>query len=243
MTKSAIGILGVGEVGGAIAKIFAKKFRVLKKDLNFDEIKNIQIKVLHVCLLYSNKFEGVVIDQVKKNKPKLVIIHSTVAPGTTKSISKQIKIPIVHSPVMGTHPNLKNDIISFVKIIGPTTKISATLAKEHFKKAGIKSKTFNSSDESELGKILDTTYYGWNIMFNKLVYKLCKNKKLDFKNVYEEFNHIYNLGYRKSKPNVVRPVLHYQKGPIGGHCILPNLLILQKYAKTNLAKFIIENDK
>lgn len=244
MNKSAIGILGVGEVGGAIAKIFAKKFQVLKKDLQFDEIKNTQIKVLHVCLPYTDKFEKTVMEQISTCNAKLVIIHSTVKPGTTESIFRKMKIPIVHSPVMGTHPNLEKDILSFTKIIGPIDKKSATLAAKHFKSVGIKTKVFKNSFESEIGKLLDTTYYGWNIIFAKFAWELCQKSGVDFKNVYTQFNKIYNSGYSKSKPNVVRPVLQHQSGSIGGHCIIPNLKILKSYTKDPISKFVLKiNDK
>ncbi len=240
MTKSAIGVLGVGEVGSAIAAVFANNFIVFKKDLNFDEIKNTQIKVLHVCLPYSNKFERFVTDQVKKNKPKLIIIHSTVKPGTTESIFKKSKIPTVHSPVMGTHPNLVKDILRFKKIIGPTSKESAKIATFHFKSVGIKTELFNSSIESETAKLLDTSYYGWNIVFAKLAWELCQKSNVDFNNVYTHFNKIYNSGYSKSKPNVIRPILKYQPGPIGGHCVIPNLELLEEYDKNPISKFILK---
>lgn len=243
MEKATIGVLGIGEVGKAIAEIFSEKFTVLQKDLKYDELKNSKVYALHVCLPYSDKFENLVIKQISKNRPVLIIIHSTVMPGSTEKIFKKAKTPTVHSPVMGTHPNLKEDIKSFIKIIGPASKESASLAKKHFVKAGIKTQLFNSSIESEIGKLLDTSYYAWNILFSKLVWDICKIKKIDFDNVYSKFNKIYNSGYRKSKPNVTRPILNYQPGPIGGHCLIPNAQILNKATKSPIAKIVIELNK
>ena len=240
MIRQIIGIMGVGEVGSAIAQIFAKRYTVLKKDLKFDEIKNAQIKVLHVSIPYSNKFETAVLAQIKKNNPKLIIIHSTSKPGTTENIFKKTKIPTVHSPVMGTHPNLVRDILNFKKIIVPINEKSANLAVSHFKSVGIKTEVFNSPFESEIGKLLDTTYYGWNIVFAKIVWDLCQKSNVDFKNVYTQFNKIYNSGYNKSKPNVIRPVLQYQAGPIGGHCVIPNLKLLEEYDDNPISKFILK---
>lgn len=243
MAKATIGVLGVGEVGHAVSVIFKQEFKVLKKDLKYDELKNVKIKVLHVCLPYTKKFENLVAFQVKKNNPKLIVVHSTVYPGTTANLFKKTKIPIVHSPVMGLHPNLSRDILHFKKVIGPIDKKSANLAKNHLEKVGIKTVLFRNSQESELAKLLDTAYYGWNIIFAKIVYNLCKEKKIDFNNAYTLFNKIYNQGYSKSSPNVIRPILKYNKGPIGGHCIIPNIHLLEKYKSTNISFVVISENK
>ncbi|MEK9147084.1 MAG: hypothetical protein AAB639_02720 [Patescibacteria group bacterium] len=243
MKKSTIGVLGVGEVGKAISQILAKRFKVLKKDLVFDEIKNTKLNVLHVCISYSEKFTNHVVRQIKKNKPDLVIIHSTILPGATMEIFNKTSTPIVHSPIMGTHPNLAKDLLIFTKIIGPTDKYSARLAAKHLEKVGIKTVVFNSSLESEIGKLFDTTYYAWNIIFSKIVWNICQDKALDFNNVYTRLNEIYNLGYRKSKPNVIRPVLKYQPGPIGGRCLITNARMLEEAIPSMVTKIIIEENE
>lgn len=243
MKKPTIGVIGIGEVGSAIAQIFEKKFRVLKKDISYDEIKNSKLEVLHVCVPYNSRFEKNVTSQIRKSKPALVIIHSTVKPGTSAKISKKTKARIVHSPVIGTHPNLKRDILKFAKFIGPTSKVAATLAQNHFKNVGIKTVLFKDSKETELGKLLDTTYYAWNIIFNKMTAQICRDLKVDFENVYTRFNRVYNEGYRTTKPNVLRPVLKFQEGPIGGHCVVPNAQILQKFKKSQLTELILKFNK
>jgi len=244
MQKSTtIGIMGIGEVGSALESIFKKKYKVFKKDFDFDQIKNNKLEILHVCIPYSENFTRSVISQAKLNKPKLIIIHSTVKPGTTEKIFKKSKILSVHSPVMGTHPNLKKDILRFYKFIGPVNEKSAILAKKHFQKLDIKVILLKNSLESEVGKLLDTTYYAWNIIFCKLVGKICKEQKLDFGRVYTEFNRVYNFGYRQSKPNVLRPILKYEDGPVGGHCVIPNATLLDDYIKTPLTSFLLDVNK
>lgn len=243
MKKSMIGVLGIGEVGSAISSIFEKKYLVLKKDIKFDEIKEKRLDVLHVCLSYSSNFVNIVCFQAKLNKPKLIVVHSTVLPGTTEKIYKKTKIPAVHSPVMGTHPNLEKDILNFTKIIGPCSKKSANLAVRHFKDVGIKTVMISNSTASEVGKLLDTTYYAWNILFCKQIGKLAAELNLKFEEIYTVFNQVYNQGYKKSKPNVVRPMLRYEPGPIGGHCIIPNAYILNKFIKNDLTDFVIKANR
>ena len=243
MKKSTIGVLGIGEVGSAISSILEEKYQVLKKDIKFDEIKKNQLEVLHVCLPHSSKFVNVVYLQTKLNKPKLIVIHSTVLPETTEKIYKKTKVPTVHSPVMGTHPNLEKDILNFVKIIGPCSKKSADLAVRHFEEVGIKTKVISNSTASEIGKLLDTAYYAWNIVFCKQVGELARVLDLKFEEIYTVFNEVYNQGYKITKPNVTRPLLRYEHGPIGGHCVVPNAHILNRYMKNDITDFIIKTNR
>ena len=127
-----IGILGYGEVGQAIAKFYgsAGSPQAKIKDLNKDDgLKGVEI--LHVCIPFNEKFIEVVSKEIKSIKPKLVIVHSTVAPGTTKKlISKTGNKMIAHSPVRGIHPHLYKGIKTFVKFIGAENKKAGEMAKK-----------------------------------------------------------------------------------------------------------------
>ena len=83
--RKKIGILGYGEIGRAIAKFYgsAGSPQAKIKDLNKDDgLRGIDI--LHICIPYSKNFVNIVSKEIKKIKPKLAIIHSTIAPGATK---------------------------------------------------------------------------------------------------------------------------------------------------------------
>ena len=243
MEKPVLGVIGIGEVGKAIAKIFKKNFIVLKKDLNFDEIGKNSINILHICIPYTKDFLKIITREIKILKPQLVIIHSTVLPTTTKKIFQKTNVPIVHSPVMGTHPNLAEDILRFTKFIGPVEENAGKLARQHLESVGIKVEVLGSSLETEVGKLLDTTYYGWNIIFAKIVGQICEKLNIDFSKVYTKFNEAYNEGYKKTRPNVTRPILKYEKGPVGGHCITPNAEILHQFSPSPLTSFLIKTNK
>lgn len=242
--RMTVGVVGVGEVGLSIATFLSKKFKVLKKDLKFDEIGEQKIDYLHVCIPYGKNFVSVVTDLVNNYQPELTIIHSTIAVGTTREIHKKTNLPIVHSPVRGIHPHLLRDLKIFTKYIGAVDKRSEELAIAHLKKSGFKIELMKSSEETEMAKLLDTTYYGWNILFAKFVAKLCEQNNLDFENVYTRFNQTYNTGYSKTKPNVIRPVLKNIPGSIGGHCIISNIQILSEQYEMSFLNFLLkENEK
>jgi len=53
---------------------------------------------------------------------------------------------------------------------------------------------------------------------------------LDFGDVYTVPNQDYNKGYTKlGLERVVRPVLKYVPGSIGGHCLIPNCELLDAW--------------
>jgi len=235
--KENIGILGFGEVGKAIAK-FYKNPKI--KDLNRND-NLIGVNILHVCIPQSDNFIKIVSNEIKKIKPKLIIINSTVLPGTTQKLSKLFKGIVVHSPIRGVHPFLHEGVRTFIKYIGADNKKAGLMAKRHFESLGIKTKVFNNSKATELGKILDTTYYGVCIAWTAEMKKICDKFGVRFEDTVTDFNQTYNEGYAKlGKKNVVRPVLYPIKGGIGGHCVVPNAEILKKYFKSEAIDLILK---
>lgn len=248
--KEKVGILGYGEVGQAIAK-FYKNPRLRQhfdgqakiKDLNKDN--NLTgVDILHICIPFTKDFLKIAKREIKRIKPKLTIIHSTVAPGTTKklifSLPKNLKM-IVHSPIRGDHPYLYKGIKTFIKYIGAENKKAAKLAENHFESLGIKTRTFCPSTITEIGKLFDTSYYGLCIAWHGEMEKFCKKFKVDFKKAVTDFNQTYKEGYLKLKrDNVIRPTLHPPKGYIAGHCIIPNAEILRKYFKSEGIDLILK---
>jgi len=237
-----IGILGFGEIGKAIAKFYDSKnsARVKVKDLSRNDGLN-GAEILHICIPWSDNFIKIAVREIKAVKPKLILIHSTVAPGTTKKISNLTKSLIVHTPVRGVHPYLFKGIKTFIKYIGSDNKKAGESAKEHLESLGIKTKLFMPSIITEIGKLLDTTYYGLCIAWHGEMKKICDKYDIDFEKTVTDFNKTYNEGYKKlGKSNVIRPVLYPPKGKIGGHCIVPNAAILKKYYKSEVLDFILK---
>ena len=241
--KTNIAILGLGEVGFAIKKLVDQKHNTFVREIDSDEVAGQSIDIVHICIPYTSKFNSIVIDFINETKPDLAIINSTVKPGTTESIYKMTKADIVHAPILGVHPNLYDYLFKFTKFIGPVNESAYKKAKNHFEDLGVKTKRFNSPRETELAKTLSTTYYGWNIIFEKWVHKLCQDNQLDFDNVYTQYNQNYNQGYQEELPEVTRPVLKHHRGEIGGHCVIPNAQIIQDWIKDDFTKFILEQNK
>lgn len=246
--KQVVGLLGCGEIGSAIARICKEAgFEVLIRELKFDEISDNKIDYFHVNIPDKNnkQFINTIVKNVKELKPKLTVINSSTTPGTVRKIYDLTKVPIIHSPVIGLHPHLYDFIkYHFPKIIGPIDGQSLKLAKKHFKALGLRIEVYDSPENSETAKLLDLVYYAWNIIFAKwLAEELCPNLNLNFNQVYTKHNQIYNDGYGKFLPNVIRPVLIPFKGPIGGHCTIPDSKLLHKCYKNRFTKFILDEQK
>lgn len=225
MKNNNVGILGFGEVGQAIAK-FYKNPKI--KDLNRDDDLR-GVNVLHVCIPWNNNFIKIVKKEIKEIRPRITIIHSTVAPGTTKKIGGMV----VHSPIRGIHPHLYKGIKTFVKYVGADNKKAGEIAKKYLESLGIKVKVFSPSTTTEIGKLLDTSYYALIIAWHGEMKKMCDKVRADFDGAITDFNITYNKGYKRlGKKNVVRPVLYPPKGGITGHCLIPNAEILEKQFKS-----------
>lgn len=237
-----IGILGFGEIGKAIAKFYDSKnsSQVKIKDLNRNDGLD-GIEILHICIPWSDNFIKIVVKEIKTVKPKLTLIHSTVAPGTTKKINNLTRLLVVHTPVRGIHPHLFKGIKTFVKYIGSDNKKAGNLAKKHLESLGIKTRLFMPSITTEIGKLLDTTYYGLVIAWHGEMKKICDKYKIDFEKAVTDFNKTYNKGYKKlGMFHVVRPVLYPPKNGITGHCIRPNAEILKRYYKSEALDLIFK---
>jgi len=220
-------ILGCGEVGKALFEVIGGYLEYGKPTSN---ALNDAFDIMHICFPYSNEFISEVKRYQELFKPKYTVIHSSVPVGTSK------KLNAFHSPIRGVHPNLAQGILTFVKYLAPESKE----LKKYFEDAGITVKMFDKAETTEAIKLWDTTYYGWNILFNKEVKKWCDENNLNFEEVYTDANATYNQGYlRLGKPEVVRPVLKYMEGKIGGHCVKNNL----KLFKSTIGKIIEKLDR
>ena len=234
-------ILGMGEVGETLFDLLVdRKFDCIGIDLedskckNYTENKIIENpQYLHVCLPGElEKFTDIVIEWVNKIKNiQVVVIHSTVKPGTTKTIQEKSSIPILFSPVRGVHRRFLNDIKKYTKFISfDDTEINSKIKKDlenRFEKVDWMSTT----KTAELAKILvDTTYYGWLINYAQITKMICEKENVDFDEMWKFADEIHeNLGNRpKMFPGI-----------IGGHCVIPNLNLVE-YENLDVIKTINE---
>lgn len=208
-------VIGNGEIGSAIAEVLEAD--VIDKD---ERAENEEYEFIHICFPYSESFIEIVEDYQREYNPRFTVIHATVPVGVSKICNA------VHSPVRGRHPNLEPGVRTFTKFFGGE---GASVCAREFEELGIETVVTPNSEDTEAMKLWDTTIYGVNIQLEKLIYKYCKMNGLDFDIVYTKANETYNQGYEDlGEPQFKKYVLKHNEGPIGGHCVLQNLPLLDE---------------
>lgn len=241
-----IGIVGLGEIGSAVREVaVAAGVRVVEKEVDTNPIvlAGPEVTTLHICIPFSERFIKEVAECVYLNI-KTIFVHSTVPPGTCRKLQESLSddVDVIHAPVRGLHPNLASGLLTFPMFLGARNKQVAIGNSTLITRLGIFPHAVNIWEESELAKVLDTTYYGVCIAFHDYAAKLADEVGADFHNVMTEYNRGYNEGYTKlGKPEVVRPVLYPPKGSIGGHCVTPNANLLEEtFGEHPLLKAILD---
>jgi len=220
-------ILGIGEVGSTLFDLLSERgFSCAGIDIDklkekkFSETSKIgEPEFLHVCLPGgSDEFTETVLEQIKINQNlKAVIIHSTVKPGTTKNIQDKIEIPVFYSPVRGVHKRFLEDVKRYTKFVACDLKIDENIKSKienRFKKV----QWMTNTKTAEFAKILvDTTYYGWLINYAQITKMICEKEGIDFDEMWGFSDEIHE--FLGNRPKMF-------PGIIGGHCVIPNLNLI-----------------
>jgi len=250
LLKERVLIVGLGEVGYALFELFSEsgKFDVYGFDADERKMRKVvgeieppkKLDVMHICYPCPEQEEFVqtTLNYIRKFRPKLTIIESTVSPGTTQRIYELSKSTLVHSPIQGIHKTLeamKRDILFWGKYVGGATKEAANTALKHFKKLGLKVKVLRTPVETELAKLFETTYRAWMIACFQEMHRISRHFGADFNEVVDMLEVIHRARFNKP--------LHYPD-VISGHCLIPNAELLLKSYDSMFLRLILEsNDK
>ena len=234
-------VLGMGEVGETLFHLLEERnidsigidvdSSKCKNYSKNDHIKNPEY--LHVCLPGElSEFMDITLNWINKTEGlEVVLIHSTIKPGTTKKIQEKSKIPVLFSPVRGVHKRFLDDIKKYTKFISSDKENIDPKIKLDLEKRFKKIDWMSTTKTAELAKILvDTTYYGWLINYAQITKMICEKEGIDFDEMWKFADEIHeNLGNR--------PKMY--PGIIGGHCVIPNLNLIE-YENMEIIKKINE---
>ncbi len=233
MTKGTTLVIGLGEVGGALAQVLERSQRVLKHDIEPVEIDE-EIGVAHLCFPFhsSDQYESTAIEYLRRFSPRLAVINSTVTPGTTRKIAAATSIPTAFSPVRGKHVQMTQDLLRYCKFVAAPEIATAHAAEEHFEQAGMKTRRINQVDALELAKLAETTYFGVLIAYAQELNRYCEKVGGDFYELTNFFDEIEFL-----------PRVRYFPGFIGGHCVVPNINLMLKVARSPLLEAVLDSNE
>ena len=223
-------VIGLGEIGTPIYKLFSKSFTVEVYDINpklidknLKKNESLSVRFLHICIPYTKIFNLQILKLEKKFRPQGIVIHSTIKPSTTSSIQKKLQIPVIYSPTRGVHKRMLKDLRRYTKFFAiennaPNKKWACTEFVRLLKKSGLKTKQMSSPITLELGKIIcDTSYYGWLINFAQISKIIADKEKVDYDEMWSFADEIHK--FLGNRPKMF-------PGFIGGHCVIPNLELL-----------------
>ncbi len=237
-------VLGLGEVGKPIYDIIVESSKYEVYGFDIDEKKTIHKfneipvpeDVLHVCYPCSSKsgFITITTNYINYFKPSLVIIHSTIPPGTTEEIYYKCGIAVVHSPVRGIRVKMKDHLRFWTKWIGAPNEEIASKAKNHLESLGFKVKIVLNPRVTELAKLLETIYRALMITFWQEIHRMCKHFNVDILSIAEFIGEVHE---------VLRDRPVYYPDVIGGHCLIPNTKLLLNEYKSEVLEYIVKSNE
>lgn len=225
-------IVGLGEVGAALADVIERRRPVLRHDIEPRRFEA-RIGVMHICIPFqsSEQFENVVCGYVERFDPALTIVNSTVLPGTTSALARRVGKPVAYSPVRGKHVRMAQDLLHYAKYVAAAEDEIAAQAQFHFEDAGMKTRRMSRPETLELAKLAETTYFGVQIAFAQDLDRYAHRVGADYGEAINFFEEVEFL-----------PRTRYFPGIIGGHCVIPNIQLLRKLADSPLLDAILESN-
>jgi UDP-N-acetyl-D-mannosaminuronate dehydrogenase len=225
--KNKVVVVGLGEVGKPLFELIARHHDTVGVDISPPgEIE--QVDVLHVCYPFQIKdFVGETGRYMELFKPKLTIVNSTVAVGTTRLIAERAGAAVVNSPVRGKHACMLDELSKYTKFVGATDPAAGRLAAEHFESIGLKTRILSSPEATELAKLTETTYFGLMIAWAQELERYCDQSGVDYKEIISFYDEIKFF-----------PPVKYFPGIIGGHCVMPNIEILRQFEESVILEAI-----
>jgi len=237
-----VGIVGQGFVGTAVHEGLKQHFKIETYDIakasTCKSLKDLSEKsdIVFICLPTPMEKDGSChIDIVEStllrldviNKCKIVVVKSTIPPGTTEIWNHKFKnIQVVFNPEFLTEANSVEDFKNQNRIIigGPrpaTTKVKRVFAKAFPKVPIIKT----GSTTAEMVKYFLNSFLATKVSFANEMHQICEGLGIDYDKVIEYSNYDERLG--KSHLNVPGPDGDFG---YGGHCFPKDIKALIEVA-------------
>jgi len=259
--KMLIGVIGVGVVGNAIKNAlehFNIPFKLYDKykklGNSIDDL--LDCNIIFICLptpfISSGGYDKCELYQVISQLALLeykgiIIIKSTVEPGTTKYLySIHNNLTLVHNPEFLCAKTATDDFLNQNHIIigmsSPNKDISSLVDfyKKHIPKADI---SITTSDESEMAKISCNSFYACKIQFFTEIKLFCDKQCISYDNIKEL---IIKNGW--VNPMHLEVPGHDGKISFGGACLPKdiqclNSLLEQHHIDNKVIKAVVEENK
>jgi len=237
--KFKIGIIGLGTVGKAVKYWFDKETYPLflydkyKKIGSIQEVNKAEIVFICVPTPFHEKSgydDTAVIEALNVlSPPKIVVIKSTILPGSTEKFQKQFpKHKILFNPEFLRYKTALKDFFSpNTQIIGYTTKskIVAKRIVDILPKASYQKVV--PSKEAEMVKYFRNCFLSLRVIFANQVYDLCQKLEINYELVKELAGYDPRIGH--SHFNIFQDGYRGYSGP----CLDKDLKAFIQFAKSH----------
>ncbi|HEX2710670.1 MAG TPA: hypothetical protein VHM88_00375 [Candidatus Acidoferrales bacterium] len=226
-------VVGLGEVGKPLFELISKHHEVVGVDISPPATEVNGVDVLHICYPFQMEdFIGETVRYIKLFGPRLTILNSTVAVGTTRAIVQRTGAALAYSPVRGKHARMLEDLLRYTKFVGAVDRVFAEQAAKHFESLEMKTRILSSPEAAELAKLTETTQYSLLIAWAQEVERYCDLLGQNYDEIvsfYEE------IGFF--------PPVKYFPGVIGGHCVMPNIELLSRVEHSEILRAIQSSNR
>tara|TARA_B100000214_G_C23956762_1_gene623246 strand:+ start:1214 stop:2080 length:867 start_codon:yes stop_codon:yes gene_type:complete len=261
-----IGIVGQGFVGSAIREGLRSFYKVRTYDLDPEKSnsthKDVCLKsdIIFICLPTPMRksgecdtriLESAIKDIEKECKSSyepvspILVIKSTVPPGTTERINTSSFLDICFSPEFLTEANSFNDFKNQTRIVIGGPRPATGKIKQMFRKAFPETPIIKTgSNTAETIKYFTNCFLATKVIFANEMYDICNSIDVDFDKVTEYALYDKRIG----KSHLMVPGPDGDRG-FGGHCFPKDLQALVYLAgrmgiESDLLKSVIDkNDK
>ena len=234
-------VAGIGEIGKPILKLLSKDNIVVGFDLNpdlmderkFERYESLKTSFLHIAIPVTGKFINNVLKLYKKFQPECIVIHSTIKPGTTERLQRKLPVPVIYSATRGIHKRMAYDLKRYTKFFvistnAPRSRWASARYVKLMKQCGIKTKKMSRPETLELAKIIcDTSYLGWLVNYAQLSNIIAIEHGVDYDEMWSFSDEIHE--FLGNRPKMF-------PGFIGGHCVIPNIDLLDNQTLTLIKK-------
>jgi UDP-N-acetyl-D-mannosaminuronate dehydrogenase len=214
-TEAPVLVVGLGEVGRPLLGLLGEVQPVAGRDIEDRAFHN--VRIMHVCFPFGPDFVETACGYVSRYRPEVVVVNSTVTPGTTRAIQDRAGTAAVYSPVRGKHSRMKEELRRYRKFVAGTSPEAVRLVEEHLAAAGMATQRMSSFEVLELAKLLETSYFGVLLGWAQEMDRFSSALDVDY---WEAFRFLEEIDFL--------PPVGFEPGHIGGHCVMPNLELLEQ---------------
>jgi UDP-N-acetyl-D-mannosaminuronate dehydrogenase len=112
---------------------------------------------------------------------------------------------------------MKEELRHYRKFVAGTSADAVARVEDHFATAGVTTQRMSSFESLELAKLLETTYFGALIAWAQEMDRFAGSVNVDYWETLGFFEEVDLF-----------PPFGFEPGYIGGHCVMPNLELLEQ---------------